>query len=52
MRAIAHRRADGNMDALFDVDLRPKMSLKRVVKKLLPSPMVSRLKKMAGMVRK
>lgn len=52
LRAIAHRRADGNMDALFDVDLRPKMSLKRVVKKLLPSPMVSRLKKMAGMVRK
>lgn len=48
--AIEQRRVEGDMDVLFDKDLKPKKSVKRFVKRLLPAGTFSALKRAVKMV--
>ena len=44
LRLIMRRRVDGNLDDLFDVDLKPKLSIKSLLKRYLPAGVYSFLK--------
>lgn len=51
LAAIAARRATDETDTLFDIDMKPKKSLKRTVKKLLPASVFCAIKKTAKAVK-
>lgn len=50
--AYSKRCLEPNLDALFEVDLRTNMGIKRAVKKVLPAPIIMKLKRIVRAVGK
>lgn len=47
MEAIASSRAIGDLEAIFDTTLKPRMTIKRVIKRVLPAGLYGAVKKIA-----